>query len=47
MCEFIDRLLDLSDRLGITDEVLDIILKTNNNNELIILKSGLEKMLDK
>lgn len=44
MYDKINELLELGEKLNNISEVLDIILKAKDDNELIILKNGLEKM---
>ena len=41
------NILDLADKNSVTEEVLNIVLKTHNISELKVLQSGLQKMLDR
>lgn len=41
------NILDLADKNNVTEEVLNIILKTHNISELEVLQNGLQKMLDR
>ena len=45
--EIISNILDLADKNYVTEEVLNIILKTHNISELEVLQNGLQKMLDR
>ena len=47
MENILEQLLDLGQKIGNSDEVLDIILKSKSLDELYILKSGLNKMLER
>ena len=41
------NIIDLADKNNVTEEVLNIILKTHNISELEVLQNGLQKMLDR
>ena len=45
--EIISNILDLADKNYVTEEVLNIVLKTHNISELEVLQNGLQKMLDR
>lgn len=45
--KIISNILDLADKNYVTEEVLNIILKTHNISELEVLQNGLQKMLDR
>ena len=45
--EIILNILDLADKNYVTEEALNIILKTHNISELEVLQNGLQKMLDR
>lgn len=45
--EIISNILDLADKNCVTEEVLNIILKTHDISELKILQNGLQKMSDR
>ena len=41
------NILDLADKNNVTEEALNIILKTHNISELEVLQNGLQKMFDR